>query len=124
MYLGIRDSFHTFSTLCVLKTPRAQFFPKIQPSLPPPEVGHSQHPLKMKLPTFLFMAPFFNCIFHEIIMKNSVQVLLHVFKICFYFSLTGCVTCLDHDEHYILTFPNGYGRQVNAVIGIFIFNAL
>ncbi|KAJ7405360.1 Oxysterol-binding protein-related protein 9 [Willisornis vidua] len=23
----------------------------------------------------------------------------------------GCVTCLDHDEHYILTFPNGYGRQ-------------
>ncbi|NXS06319.1 OSBL9 protein, partial [Neodrepanis coruscans] len=29
----------------------------------------------------------------------------------YYFSLTGCVTCLDHDEHYILTFPNGYGRQ-------------
>ncbi|KAF4797183.1 oxysterol binding protein like 9 [Turdus rufiventris] len=27
----------------------------------------------------------------------------------------GCVTCLDHDEHYILTFPNGYGRQENAV---------
>ncbi|POI32006.1 hypothetical protein CIB84_004243, partial [Bambusicola thoracicus] len=24
----------------------------------------------------------------------------------------GCVTCLDYDEHYILTFPNGYGRQV------------
>ncbi|XP_058408374.1 oxysterol-binding protein-related protein 9 isoform X1 [Diceros bicornis minor] len=24
----------------------------------------------------------------------------------------GCVSCLDHDEHYILTFPNGYGRQV------------
>ncbi|OXB78967.1 UNVERIFIED_CONTAM: hypothetical protein H355_013847 [Colinus virginianus] len=23
----------------------------------------------------------------------------------------GCVTCLDYDEHYILTFPNGYGRQ-------------
>ncbi|NXP60609.1 OSBL9 protein, partial [Chloropsis cyanopogon] len=44
--------------------------------------------------------------------------------IYFYFSLTGCVTCLDHDEHYILTFPNGYGRQVNALIGIFIFNAL
>ncbi|NXS87915.1 OSBL9 protein, partial [Erpornis zantholeuca] len=36
----------------------------------------------------------------------------------------GCVTCLDHDEHYILTFPNGYGRQVNALDGIFIFNAL
>ncbi|RLW05777.1 hypothetical protein DV515_00004744 [Chloebia gouldiae] len=36
----------------------------------------------------------------------------------------GCVTCLDHDEHYILTFPNGYGRQVNALIGAFIFNAL
>lgn len=25
---------------------------------------------------------------------------------------TGCVSCLDYDEHYILTFPNGYGRQV------------
>ncbi|NWY09235.1 OSBL9 protein, partial [Aphelocoma coerulescens] len=36
----------------------------------------------------------------------------------------GCVTCLDHDEHYILTFPNGYGRQVKALIGIFISNAL
>ncbi|NXH01651.1 OSBL9 protein, partial [Loxia leucoptera] len=36
----------------------------------------------------------------------------------------GCVTCLDHDEHYILTFPNGYGRQVNVLIVIFIFNAL
>uniref|UniRef100_A0A8C6PZ23 Oxysterol-binding protein n=1 Tax=Nothobranchius furzeri TaxID=105023 RepID=A0A8C6PZ23_NOTFU len=22
----------------------------------------------------------------------------------------GCVSCLEHDEHYILTFPNGYGR--------------
>ncbi|KAK2540459.1 Osbpl9 [Columba guinea] len=28
----------------------------------------------------------------------------------------GCVTCLDYDEHYILTFPNGYGRQVNALL--------
>ncbi|NXN02773.1 OSBL9 protein, partial [Sylvia borin] len=36
----------------------------------------------------------------------------------------GCVTCLDHDEHYILTFPNGYARQVDALISIFIFNAL
>ncbi|NXQ93346.1 OSBL9 protein, partial [Sagittarius serpentarius] len=27
----------------------------------------------------------------------------------------GCVTCLDYDEHYILTFPNGYGRQVNVL---------
>lgn len=26
--------------------------------------------------------------------------------------LLGCVSCLDHDEHYILTFPNGYGRCV------------
>ncbi|NWW23591.1 OSBL9 protein, partial [Falcunculus frontatus] len=42
----------------------------------------------------------------------------------FYFYFTGCVTCLDHDEHYILTFPNGYGRQVNSLIDIFIFNAL
>ncbi|CAG5861133.1 unnamed protein product [Menidia menidia] len=24
----------------------------------------------------------------------------------------GCVSCLEHDEHYILTFPNGYGRYV------------
>lgn len=24
---------------------------------------------------------------------------------------TGCVSCLEHDEHYILI-PNGYGRQV------------
>ncbi|KAF7202976.1 oxysterol binding protein like 9 [Nothobranchius furzeri] len=24
----------------------------------------------------------------------------------------GCVSCLEHDEHYILTFPNGYGRCV------------
>lgn len=46
------------------------------------------------------------------------------FKSYLYFSLTGCVTCLDHDEHYILTFPNGYGRQVNVLIVIFIFNAL
>ncbi|MGH0176001.1 UNVERIFIED_CONTAM: hypothetical protein FKN15_076343 [Acipenser sinensis] len=22
----------------------------------------------------------------------------------------GCVSCLEYDEHYILTFPNGYGR--------------
>ena len=28
---------------------------------------------------------------------------------------TGCVSCLEHDEHYILTFPNGYGRQVELV---------
>lgn len=40
VYLGIRDCFHT---LCVLKAVRAQFFPKVQPSLPPPEAGHSQH---------------------------------------------------------------------------------
>ncbi|XP_036205663.1 oxysterol-binding protein-related protein 9 isoform X10 [Myotis myotis] len=25
----------------------------------------------------------------------------------------GCVSCLDHDEHYILTFPNGYGSSPN-----------
>lgn len=25
----------------------------------------------------------------------------------------GCVSCLEHDEHYILTFPNGYGRLVS-----------
>lgn len=56
-------------------------------------------------------------------MKSFVEVLLDVFLICFYFSLIGCVTCLDYDEHYILTFPNGYGRQVNALFGIFIFNA-
>lgn len=37
-----------------------------------------------------------------------------MFLILFVF-LTGCVTCLDYDEHYILTFPNGYGRQVNTV---------
>lgn len=70
------------------------------------------------------MAPVFNGIFHEIIMQSSVEVLLNVFQIYLYFSLTGCVTCLDHDEHYILTFPNGYGRQVNVLIVIFIFNAL
>uniref|UniRef100_A0A8C8XYF5 Oxysterol-binding protein n=1 Tax=Panthera leo TaxID=9689 RepID=A0A8C8XYF5_PANLE len=27
----------------------------------------------------------------------------------------GCVSCLDYDEHYILTFPNGYGRSVLTV---------
>lgn len=27
---------------------------------------------------------------------------------------TGCVSCLEYDEHYILTFPNGYGRQVDC----------
>ncbi|XP_016285260.1 oxysterol-binding protein-related protein 9 isoform X11 [Monodelphis domestica] len=27
----------------------------------------------------------------------------------------GCVSCLDHDEHYILTFPNGYGRSILTV---------
>lgn len=70
------------------------------------------------------MAPFFNDTFSETIMKSFVETLLNVFKIYFSFSLIGCVTCLDHDEHYILTFPNGYGRQVNALIGIFIFNAL
>lgn len=26
--------------------------------------------------------------------------------------VSGCVSCLEHDEHYILTFPNGYGRSV------------
>lgn len=56
-------------------------------------------------------------------MKSYIEILLNVFLNLFFLSLTGCVTCLDHDEHYILTFPNGYGRQVNALIGIFIFNA-
>ncbi|XP_059545618.1 oxysterol-binding protein-related protein 9 isoform X8 [Myotis daubentonii] len=27
----------------------------------------------------------------------------------------SCVSCLDHDEHYILTFPNGYGRSILTV---------
>ncbi|XP_077132075.1 oxysterol-binding protein-related protein 9 isoform X3 [Ranitomeya variabilis] len=27
----------------------------------------------------------------------------------------GCVTCLEYDEHYILTFPNGYGRSILTV---------
>lgn len=27
----------------------------------------------------------------------------------------GCVSCLEHDEHYILTFPNGYGRLVSPL---------
>ncbi|XP_053776551.1 oxysterol-binding protein-related protein 9 isoform X8 [Desmodus rotundus] len=27
----------------------------------------------------------------------------------------GCVSCLDHDEHYVLTFPNGYGRSILTV---------
>ncbi|EHB09895.1 Oxysterol-binding protein-related protein 9 [Heterocephalus glaber] len=27
----------------------------------------------------------------------------------------GCVLCLDYDEHYILTFPNGYGRSILTV---------
>uniref|UniRef100_A0A8C5R806 Oxysterol-binding protein n=1 Tax=Leptobrachium leishanense TaxID=445787 RepID=A0A8C5R806_9ANUR len=27
----------------------------------------------------------------------------------------GCVSCLDYDEHYILTFPNGYGRSILTV---------
>ncbi|XP_073449646.1 oxysterol-binding protein-related protein 9 isoform X4 [Aquarana catesbeiana] len=27
----------------------------------------------------------------------------------------GCVSCLDYDEHYIITFPNGYGRSILTV---------
>ncbi|XP_030061142.1 oxysterol-binding protein-related protein 9 isoform X4 [Microcaecilia unicolor] len=27
----------------------------------------------------------------------------------------GCISCLDYDEHYILTFPNGYGRSILTV---------
>ncbi|KAM4641153.1 oxysterol-binding protein-related protein 9 isoform 3-T3 [Discoglossus pictus] len=27
----------------------------------------------------------------------------------------GCVSCLDYDEHYILTFPNGYARSILTV---------
>ncbi|XP_008406118.1 oxysterol-binding protein-related protein 9 isoform X4 [Poecilia reticulata] len=27
----------------------------------------------------------------------------------------GCVSCLEHDEHYILTFPNGYCRSILTV---------
>uniref|UniRef100_A0A673B8Y0 Oxysterol-binding protein n=1 Tax=Sphaeramia orbicularis TaxID=375764 RepID=A0A673B8Y0_9TELE len=27
----------------------------------------------------------------------------------------GCVSCLEYDEHYILTFPNGYGRSILTV---------
>ncbi|XP_062920414.1 oxysterol-binding protein-related protein 9 isoform X4 [Mobula hypostoma] len=27
----------------------------------------------------------------------------------------GCVSVLDYDEHYILTFPNGYGRSILTV---------
>ncbi|XP_034438012.1 oxysterol-binding protein-related protein 9 isoform X5 [Hippoglossus hippoglossus] len=27
----------------------------------------------------------------------------------------GCVSCLEHDEHYILNFPNGYGRSILTV---------
>uniref|UniRef100_A0A8C2X3A4 Oxysterol-binding protein n=1 Tax=Cyclopterus lumpus TaxID=8103 RepID=A0A8C2X3A4_CYCLU len=27
----------------------------------------------------------------------------------------GCVSCLEHDEHYVLTFPNGYGRSILTV---------
>ena len=27
----------------------------------------------------------------------------------------GCVSCLEHNEHYILTFPNGYGRSILTV---------
>lgn len=56
-------------------------------------------------------------------MRSFMKVLLDVFKFYFVF-LIGCVTCLDYDEHYILTFPNGYGRQVNILFGIFIFLVL
>ncbi|XP_057598054.1 oxysterol-binding protein-related protein 9-like [Hippopotamus amphibius kiboko] len=27
----------------------------------------------------------------------------------------GCVSCLDHDEHYIVTFPSGYGGSILTV---------
>lgn len=27
----------------------------------------------------------------------------------------GCVSCLDYDEHYVLTFPNDYGRSILTV---------
>lgn len=30
----------------------------------------------------------------------------------------GCVSCLEHDEHYILTFPNGYGRFVPPLCSV------
>lgn len=66
------------------------------------------------------MVSLFNEAFQEIIIRSFMKFLLAVFNFFFVF-LIGCVTCLDYDEHYILTFPNGYGRQVNTLFGIFIF---
>lgn len=35
--------------------------------------------------------------------------------------VSGCVSCLEHDEHYILTFPNGYGRFVLCLpVSVFV----
>lgn len=33
----------------------------------------------------------------------------------------GCVSVLDHDEEYILTFPNGYGRYEQYQIFFILF---
>lgn len=32
----------------------------------------------------------------------------------------GCVSCLEHDEHYIVTFPNGYGRLVLLLVSLLL----
>lgn len=32
-----------------------------------------------------------------------------------FLSAAGCVSCLEYDEHYILTFPNGYGRWDSTI---------
>lgn len=34
----------------------------------------------------------------------------------------GCVSCLEHDEHYILTFPNGYGRLVSPLCAALLWS--
>lgn len=72
---------------------------------------------KESSPPFLFMV--------FLLMKHLRRSLWEaLWRFCWMFLnfvfLIGCVTCLDYDEHYILTFPNGYGRQVNILFGIFI----
>lgn len=41
---------------------------------------------------------------------KNLMVFCVFWNVCFPISPVGCVSCLEHDEHYILTFPNGYGR--------------
>ncbi|XP_064415871.1 oxysterol-binding protein-related protein 9 isoform X5 [Latimeria chalumnae] len=55
--------------------------------------------------------------------KNKIQFNAHIWTKSKFLGMSigvhnigqGCVSCLEYDEHYILTFPNGYGRSILTV---------